>query len=115
MGQFFTFEVTIQPKHELITSGPYSWVRHPSYTGIYMTLCGATAVFCAPGSALTGCGVLSRGGLLWVGIWVAKCVMVFKGVAARLTAEDAVLQERFGAQWDAYAQKVPNKIVPGLL
>ncbi|PPR01003.1 hypothetical protein CVT24_000584 [Panaeolus cyanescens] len=48
LGPFFTFEITIRPKHELITTGPYAWVRHPSYTGVYLTLIGATLVFAAP-------------------------------------------------------------------
>lgn len=32
LGKLFTFERSIMPKHELITDGPYAWVRHPSYT-----------------------------------------------------------------------------------
>jgi len=33
LGHFFTFEVTIRKRHSLITTGPYRWLMHPSYTG----------------------------------------------------------------------------------
>lgn len=31
LGKMFTYEVPVQEKHYLVTSGPYSVVRHPSY------------------------------------------------------------------------------------
>ena len=40
LGRLFTFEMSIRDKHELITNGPYSVVRHPSYTGALLTLIG---------------------------------------------------------------------------
>lgn len=32
LGRLFTYELTIREKHRLVTSGPYSIVRHPSYS-----------------------------------------------------------------------------------
>jgi protein-S-isoprenylcysteine O-methyltransferase Ste14 len=32
-------DVTIKAGHELITSGPYAWVRHPIYTGPFAWIC----------------------------------------------------------------------------
>lgn len=55
LGALFTFEVTIQPDHTLVTTGPYSVVRHPSYTGVFFTLLGSTAVGFAPGSWIREC------------------------------------------------------------
>lgn len=40
LGRLFTFEMSIRDEHELITDGPYSVVRHPSYTGALLTLIG---------------------------------------------------------------------------
>ena len=40
LGRFFTYDVTIQPGHRVVTSGPYRWVRHPSYTGGLLGLLG---------------------------------------------------------------------------
>ena len=31
---------TIKAGHALIQSGPYAWVRHPIYTGIFVMLAG---------------------------------------------------------------------------
>ena len=36
LGRFFTFNVAIATDHRLIDSGPYRFVRHPSYTGALM-------------------------------------------------------------------------------
>lgn len=33
LGRFFTINVAIATDHRLIDSGPYRFVRHPSYTG----------------------------------------------------------------------------------
>ncbi|KAM5543830.1 hypothetical protein V8D89_002447, partial [Ganoderma adspersum] len=52
LGALFTFEITISPDHTLVTAGPYSHVRHPSYTGVYALLLGSTAVMLAPGAWL---------------------------------------------------------------
>ncbi|KAJ8482315.1 hypothetical protein ONZ51_g5434 [Trametes cubensis] len=52
LGPLFTFELTISPTHRLVTDGPYAWVRHPSYAGVYAVLLGASAVMVAPGAWL---------------------------------------------------------------
>ncbi|KZT71175.1 ICMT-domain-containing protein [Daedalea quercina L-15889] len=57
LGPLFTFELAITPSHSLVTTGPYAWVRHPSYTGIYLTLLGASAVGLAPGAWLRECAL----------------------------------------------------------
>lgn len=33
LGRFFTVNVAIAADHRLIDSGPYRWIRHPSYAG----------------------------------------------------------------------------------
>lgn len=35
LGRFFTWYITVQPDHHVITSGPYRIVRHPGYSGAF--------------------------------------------------------------------------------
>jgi protein-S-isoprenylcysteine O-methyltransferase Ste14 len=44
LGKNWSSRVTFKEKHELITTGPYRWVRHPIYTGI-TTMCLGTAIY----------------------------------------------------------------------
>jgi len=40
LGRFFTVNVAIADNHRLIDTGPYRFVRHPSYTGALMAFLG---------------------------------------------------------------------------
>jgi protein-S-isoprenylcysteine O-methyltransferase len=40
LGRFFTVNVAIAEDHQLITTGPYRHVRHPSYTGSLLVFLG---------------------------------------------------------------------------
>src|SRR5438105_1197408 len=33
LGKFFTVDVSVRSDHKVIDTGPYKYVRHPSYTG----------------------------------------------------------------------------------
>lgn len=41
LGRWFTWNVDVQDGQEIIQSGPYSYIRHPSYTGAFMMFTGA--------------------------------------------------------------------------
>lgn len=40
LGRFFTVNVAIAKDHQLVTTGPYRYVRHPSYTGSLLIFLG---------------------------------------------------------------------------
>jgi protein-S-isoprenylcysteine O-methyltransferase len=40
LGRFFTVDVAIATDHQVIDSGPYRYLRHPSYTGALLALLG---------------------------------------------------------------------------
>lgn len=40
LGRFFTTNVAIHSRHEIIDTGPYRLVRHPSYTGALLAFLG---------------------------------------------------------------------------
>jgi protein-S-isoprenylcysteine O-methyltransferase Ste14 len=45
LGKYFNPVIMKQKGQEIITNGPYSLLRHPSYTGLYMELLGAALAF----------------------------------------------------------------------
>lgn len=83
LGRRFSGLVAIQPEHRLVTSGLYRVIRHPSYLGLFvLTL---------------GWGLAFRSG---VGVIIAVLMLVV--VLARIEAEERLLSETFGAEYDAY-------------
>lgn len=135
LGTLFTFELTISPTHTLVTEGPYAWVRHPSYAGVYAVLLGASAVMASPSAwlreawldpsvrALWGAvrGVEGQGGwvgagavLAWVFVvfWGTKVVYALRSTNRRVGTEDAELHRVFGAQWEEWAARVRWRLVP---
>jgi protein-S-isoprenylcysteine O-methyltransferase len=44
LGRFFTVNVSIAADHQLIDTGPYRFVRHPSYTGALLAFIGFAMV-----------------------------------------------------------------------
>jgi protein-S-isoprenylcysteine O-methyltransferase len=61
LGPFFTTAVEVQSNHRIIDSGPYRWLRHPSYTGALLTVIGVTLALaswigCLVATLLAGMG-----------------------------------------------------------
>jgi protein-S-isoprenylcysteine O-methyltransferase len=40
LGRFFTVDVAIAREHRVVETGPYRWLRHPSYTGSLLAFLG---------------------------------------------------------------------------
>src|SRR5438445_13363821 len=40
LGRYFTVDVSISAEHKLIDSGPYRFIRHPTYTGAVLSFLG---------------------------------------------------------------------------
>jgi protein-S-isoprenylcysteine O-methyltransferase Ste14 len=88
---------------QLVTAGPYAYVRNPLYVGNFLTALGFTIAFTgdvapAPRAALA---VLGLGTMLGV-------------YAAIVPLEEAYLRETFGEVFDTYVERVP-RIVPALV
>lgn len=114
LGRFFTFELSIQQGHRLITDGPYAVVRHPSYTGMILTIVGAMCSQ-ATGSWVTQSGLLDMWlGKLLVGYWVLVASAVVLSLCLRTSREDAMLEKKFGDEWIEWSRRVPYSLVPGV-
>ncbi|TFK49513.1 hypothetical protein OE88DRAFT_1736530 [Heliocybe sulcata] len=113
LGRLFTFELTIRKNHRLVTEGPYSVVRHPSYLGLILAFMGFHILHLSPGSWLRESGVLSTvlgKGLLWA--WLAVVSTAVPGVLSRMPTEDRMMKSQFGEQWDRWSQRVPYRFIP---
>jgi protein-S-isoprenylcysteine O-methyltransferase Ste14 len=95
LGKYFTFDVAIQTGQILIDTGPYRYVRHPSYTGALLTLFGF-------GLALGN----------WVGIAANLCCMSF-AYAYRIPVEEAALTSAMGEAYKQYMSRT-WRLVPFL-
>jgi len=45
LGRFFTVNVAVSTDQRVIDSGPYRWIRHPSYAGMLLLLVGIGVCF----------------------------------------------------------------------
>jgi protein-S-isoprenylcysteine O-methyltransferase Ste14 len=83
LGRRFSGLVAIQPEHRLVSGGLYGIIRHPSYLGLFVLM--------------LGWGLAFRSG---VGVVIA--VLSLAVLLARVRAEERLLSETFGAEYDAY-------------
>jgi protein-S-isoprenylcysteine O-methyltransferase Ste14 len=93
LGSFLTPFPRPTERHELITHGPFRWVRHPIYTGVLL-------------SALGAC--LISGSWLALAFWLCLCAL-FDLKARR---EEAWLAQRY-SQYLEYRKRT-RKFLPGL-
>lgn len=105
LNEFFTFNITVKNNHKLITTGPYSLIVHPSYTGgtlmiinmifSWYQLCSYIPIYFPP----------SRfGTFIWLlGWWNIVVQSIFLGlIYKRVSHEEKLLRKHFGEEWDAY-------------
>jgi protein-S-isoprenylcysteine O-methyltransferase Ste14 len=76
------------PQKELITNGPYSFVKHPLYTGVALLV-------------LPWIGFLFN---TWLGVLIG--IIVYIGSRIFSPEEEEILSKTFGATWDEYSVKV---------
>ena len=95
LGRFFTTTVVVRPEQTVVTSGPYGFVRHPSYLGLLVLLFGFG---------------LSMGNLASAAAMVALPTM---GLLWRIRVEESALRAGLG---DAYVEycKGRARLVPGI-
>jgi protein-S-isoprenylcysteine O-methyltransferase Ste14 len=116
LGKHFTFELTIQADHKLVTTGPYAVVRHPAYTGALLVYIGIFCFHGSPGSWLRESGVLETilGKILVCSI-IAIMGIPFSMMKGRWEKEDEMLKKEFGQQWNDWASRVRYVMIPGIL
>ncbi|KAI0042244.1 hypothetical protein FA95DRAFT_1564492 [Auriscalpium vulgare] len=115
LGLLFTFEITLRANHRLVTRGPYAYVRHPSYAASVLTVVGTLLLHFGPGSWFRAEGLLDGSAGWWyAALWTAMSAYALASLLARAPAEDAMLRDQFKEEWDAWAARVPYRVIPGI-
>jgi protein-S-isoprenylcysteine O-methyltransferase Ste14 len=96
LGLNWTAILALSAKHELVTSGPYRYVRHPMYTAFYIIGLGFL--------------LLSANWLIGIIYLVPLTVMC----AARTQAEEQMMIGRFGDSYRQYT-KVTGCLLPRII
>jgi protein-S-isoprenylcysteine O-methyltransferase Ste14 len=86
LGRQYSPEVTIQKDHQLITSGPFRWIRHPRYLGVILLTIGFSLAFRS-----------------WIGL--AAAPFIIGVLLLRIHDEEALLGREFGEEWKNYRNK----------
>jgi protein-S-isoprenylcysteine O-methyltransferase Ste14 len=89
-----TVRIQTERGHEVATTGPYRWVRHPMYAGMLLTF---------PGGAL----VL---GSAWA---LLPAALALSTLVVRTALEDRTLLRELPG-YEAYAKKTRHRLVPGI-
>lgn len=106
LGRLFTWELSIKKDHTLITSGPYSIVRHPSYVGSVLVGVGTILCHFGPGSWYKECiGWDSLASKVFTAVWAGWSLVLPILLMGRVNNEDEILRREFRGEWEAYAKK----------
>jgi protein-S-isoprenylcysteine O-methyltransferase Ste14 len=95
LGRWFTYDVRVTEGQPVVQTGPYRWVRHPSYTGVLLVLMGIG---------------LTLGN--WLSV-VLILVLPTVGLVRRIRVEEDALLGTIGEPYERYAAAKP-RLFPGL-
>ncbi|TCD67144.1 hypothetical protein EIP91_000428 [Steccherinum ochraceum] len=114
LGRHFTFELAIKKEHKLVTDGPYSFVRHPSYLGEILVFLGMVlAQLFNPGTWWTECGMWeTRQGQAFGYFWVVFTSSVLWMILSRVPKEDLMMRMQFGEEWMSWSKRTPYAVIP---
>ncbi|KAK7463385.1 hypothetical protein VKT23_006740 [Stygiomarasmius scandens] len=115
LGDLFTFQLTVREKHHLVTTGPYSIVRHPGYLGSSITAVGDLLRVFSRGSWVRESGILqtTTGRMAFVP-WALTWVSITLLAASRAKTEDEMMKKNFEQEWIRWSSRVKYKFIPGL-
>jgi len=95
LGRFFTVTVAIHSRHEIIDTGPYRRIRHPSYAGALLAFFGLA---------------LTLDNWLSLALIVLPVTMAFR---RRIRIEERALSNALGRPYTSYMQRT-KRLIPGV-
>lgn len=93
LGRYFTPVVAVRSDQQIVQTGPYRYVRHPSYSGALLSLVGV-------GLALTN----------WLSLLVLL-LCALPGFLYRVTVEERALRETLGQPYADYMRRT-RRFIP---
>ena len=84
LGSYFTSDVAVSTDQKIVQTGPYSSIRHPAYSGTFLTMLGV-------GLAMTN----------WASLF-ALLTCVFLGHMYRVSIEEKALSQTLGQSYIEY-------------
>jgi protein-S-isoprenylcysteine O-methyltransferase Ste14 len=85
LGRQFSVRITIQEDHQLVTTGPYRYIRHPRYLGIIIFTIGFSLVY--------------RSWMTLILVAALALVLIW-----RIHGEESLLHQEFGTDWETYSR-----------
>lgn len=95
LGKYFRTHIQVQKDHKVIQTGPYKYIRHPSYTAALISVLGYS---------------------ITLNNWLSLIILfAFVSIAVyqRIIAEEKVLAKELGKDYQNY-QKRTKKLIPGI-
>lgn len=96
LGRNWSLVARTRSDHELVTGGPFAYVRHPIYSALFAWMLAMAVAFGH-----------YRGLILGVPLY---CI----GTMLRIFEEEKLLRAQFGPAYDAYAARV-KRFLPGII
>ncbi|HEX8373436.1 MAG TPA: isoprenylcysteine carboxylmethyltransferase family protein [Chthoniobacterales bacterium] len=89
LGKFWSLHIEIRENHQFVRSGPFRWMRHPTYFSMILELLSAIIIL----------------GTVWT---AALAFLVFiPALVMRMSKEEAALVSKFGAEYQSYQRGTP--------
>jgi protein-S-isoprenylcysteine O-methyltransferase Ste14 len=95
LGRFFTARVTIHQDHRIVRTGLFRYVRHPSYSGLFLACVGVALQF-----------------RNWLSL-IAVMLPFFAALLYRMRVEEDAMVEALGADYVDY-QRSTSRLIPGI-
>lgn len=95
LGRFFTVNVAIAVDHHVIDTGPYRYIRHPSYTGALLGFIGLAITYAN-----------------WLSL-IIVVVPVLIAFMRRIKVEERALSQALGERYTQYMVRT-KRLIPGV-